>query len=43
VRRLSIKVLLQSNDKNSEYAMLLNDTIVIKIALDDVNDYELEN
>jgi len=43
VRRLSIEVLFQSNDKDNEYVTLLNDTIVIKIALNDVNDYELKN
>jgi len=43
VRRLSIEVLLQSNDKDSEYATLPNDTTIIKIALNDVSDYELEN
>jgi len=43
VRQLSIEVLLQLNDKDNEYVTLLNDTIVIKIASNDVNDYEFEN
>ncbi len=43
VRQLSIEVLLQLNDKDNEYVTLLNDTIVIKIASNDVNDYEFKN
>jgi len=43
VRRLSIGVLLQSNDKDSEYVTLSNNTIVIKTTSNDVSDYELEN
>ena len=43
VRRLSIEVLLQLNDEDNEYATLLNNTTIIKIASNDVNDYELEN
>ncbi len=43
VRRLSIGVLLQSNDKDSEYVTLFNNTIVIKTTSNDVSDYELEN
>jgi len=43
VRRLFIEVLLQSNDEGNEYATLPNDITIIKIASNDVSDYELEN
>jgi hypothetical protein len=43
VRRLSIGVLLQSNDKDNEYATLFNDTTIMKIASNDISDYDFEN
>jgi len=43
VRQLSSKVLFQSNNKDNEYVTLLNNTTIIKIASNNVNNYKLKN
>jgi len=43
VQQLSSKILFQSNNKDNEYATLLNNTTIIKIASNNINNYKFEN